>query len=478
MLEKPQIEDEAPPPIKATEPQDGRLRWLRGLSRIGGRESWMAMVYLWLLYAMNGNTRMWFQAVQPAIVEEYDLGSSEIGLISGALTAGVGIAGLALGPWLDRGGHGWARKYRQLPIVGVYLVFSILTGIAPLTAFFAVIFAFQLIKNMASGAGETAEVTAVAEWWPLERRGFAQGLHHTALPWGTLLGGLGVSGIYMLFGSENWRFVFLFLPLLIIPIFMGYWRFATEKRYSAFVADTQARGLTPPLSVSNGETVKPPAPGALKRALRNPNIVVSALVSGIGALGYIGLSFWLAMYLAFVEELDLALVATYSILFTITGGIGQIVWGAISDRIGRKYSLILMFCWLAVGFALFQFVGMGIGVLIAVQLFAGMATNGIYPVLFAMASDSSEKGAVAIGVGMNVGGQVFGGLGPIIVGLLIAVGGGYSSPTGFMLGLYVMAGLQALAAVLVALFTRETIGPFKHLDRALVSARSCRVNQT
>jgi MFS family permease len=431
------------------------------------------MLLLWLIYAMNANMRNWIQVVQPALVEEFHVSSTTIGVFSGVLTMALGVAAVGLSPWVDRGGHGWARKHRHLPIVGVYLLFSLLTGVTPITLVFGAVFALQLIKNFASGVGEAVEVTAIAEWWPLERRGFAQGLHHTAFPWGTLLGGLGVSAIYATFGSEHWRYVFLLLPLLVVPPFLVYWKFANQKNYGAFVADTRARRLTPPLSShDDGATVRA-APGALKRALANPNVLVSSIGSGLANLGYMGLSFWLPLYLAFVAHVDLALVATYSVLFTITGGIGQIVWGAISDRFGRKYSLVIMFLWLAVAFYLFRYIGAGVGVMVLVQLVAGMATNGVYPVLYAMASDSSEKGAVAIGNGLNMGGLIIGGFGPILVGWLISLGGGYSSPRGFMTSLYVLAGIMALTAVMIALFTRETAGAFQHRDRALVSAESC-----
>lgn len=442
-------------------------------NRIGGPWSWAAMGCLWSIYAMNTNMRQWFSILQPSLVDEFNLTPSRMGLYSGILMIALSVSGVGLAPWLDRGGHGWARKYRHLPIALCYLVFSVLTGFGPLSATFGAIFAFQLVKNLASGAGETAEVTAVAEWWPLESRGFAQGLHHTAFPWGSLLGGLAISAVFSIFGSASWRYVFLILPWLLVPLLIIYWRFATPANYARFVDDTKARGLTPPLiETEDGETLHA-APGAFGRALRNPNIMVSSLASGLANFSYYGLSFWLPLYLAFVAHYSMAAVAAYSVIFTITGGIGQIVWGLISDRVGRKYSLIAMFLWLAVAYLLFLYAGEGVGALVAIQLFAGMSTNGVYPALYALASDSSEKGAVAIANGLNMGGPVLGGLGTIFVGYIIEFGGGYSSPTGFMIALYFLAGVMALAAVLIALFTRETAGKYQHLDRALVSRESC-----
>lgn len=442
-------------------------------TRIGSRWSWMAMACLWSIYAMNTNMRQWVQILQPSLVEDFHLSPSAIGLYSGVLTMALGVSAIGLSPWVDRGGHGWARKYRHLPIVLCYLAFSVLTGIGALTSTFAAVFAFQLIKNFGSGIGEAVEVTAVAEWWPLERRGFAQGLHHTAFPWGSLIGGLMISLVFTLFGNHSWRLVFLLLPWVVLIPLALFWRFSTARNYALFVADTRARGLTPPLvDTADGATLHA-APGAFGRSLRNPNVLVAALASGLANFGYYGITFWLPLYLAFVAHYSLAKVAALSVLFTITGGLGQIVWGSISDRLGRKFSLILMFLWLTVAFLLFRYAGVSVGALVAVQLFAGMATNGVYPVLYALSSDSSERGAVAIANGLNMGGLILGGFGTVVVGAIIQWGGGFSSPTGFAVALYFLAGTMALTAVMLALFTRETAGRFIHLDRALVSREAC-----
>jgi MFS family permease len=448
----------------------------RRRGRIGFKYSWLALVALWLVYAMNGNMRQLVFAVQPSIVQEFRITPGELGLFTGFLTLAQAVLVLPLSIWSDRGGHGWARKFRELPVALGYLVFSLLTGIGGLTHSFVSLFSLQAVKNAFSGAGESLEVTAVAEWWPVERRGFAQGLHHTAFPWGSLIGGWAVAAILAAFGSSNWRLVFLFLPLATIPILIFYWVVSSKGRFDAFVADTRGRGLTVPVAGDTADrNAAGSAPGAVRRALRNPNVLVSAIASGLGLAIYTGINFWIPLYLAFVAHYDFAQVAAYSVMFTITGGIGQILWGSVSDRIGRKYTLIICFLWLTVALILLQQIGISLGWLIGVQLFLGMATNGIYPVLYALSSDSSEKGAVAIGNGLQMVGQGIGGLSPILLGWLIGIGGGFTSARGFDYGLYFLAALQLLAAILMALFTRETIGIFKNRDRALVSRKACNI---
>lgn len=49
------------------------------------------------------------------------------------------------------------------------------------------------------------------------------------------------------------------------------------------------------------------------------------------------------------------------------------------------------------------------------------------------------------------------------------MGGGFQSATGYLYSLYFLVAVALISAVLIALFTRETVGRFKDRDRALVS---------
>lgn len=431
-----------------------------------------ALVFLWLVYAMNANTRQIFFFVLPSIVKEFSITPGTAGVIAAIITASCSVLALPLGPWFDRGGHGWARKYRSAVMAAGYFIFSIFTGIGALTSSIWSVVVLQSVKNAFGGAGEAIEVTAMAESYPVERRGLALGLQHTAYPWGTLIASFVTSWILAAFGPENWRYVFLLIPLAMIPIWIGYWLFATKKRYQKFERDTEAVGLTKPLSGSDDETHRA-APGAMGRALRNPNIIVPSIASMLGIAVYVGISFWLPQYIAFVGNYSFAEAAAYSAVFTITGGIGQILWGSISDWLGRKFTGIIAFAWLAVGIFLLQYAGAGLMWLIALQLFAGLATNGVFPVIYSFVSDAAEHGAIGTANSVMLTAMYIGGLSPLVLGVLIGVGGGFSSATGYDWGLYFLVGACVLAVVLLALFTREPAGRFRHHDRALVSKRSC-----
>ena len=55
------------------------------------------------------------------------------------------------------------------------------------------------------------------------------------------------------------------------------------------------------------------------------------------------------------------------------------------------------------------------------------------------------------------------------MGVLIGLGGGFQSVTGYLYALYFLIAMAVLSAVRIALFTRETVGRYRERDRALVS---------
>ncbi len=434
------------------------------------RYAWFSLILLWLVYALNANSRQMIFYVLPAITDEFHTSPAEIGLITGAVTAATGLIAIPAMLWADRGGRGWKRKYRHLPIVIGYALFTFLTGFDMLTITLGGLLVLQLISHAIAGAGEAVEVTSAAEWWSRERRGFALGLHHTGFPWGTLIGGVIVAALLGAYGASNWRLPFLLFPIPVIVVFSVYWWFATKQRYAALVDHLDAVGETKPVDTQEPEQASASA-DSLMQCLRNPNISMIAVIGLFATIGYIGLSFWLPQYLAFVAQYGFAETAALSVVFTVTGGLGMVAWGWISDRLGRKLSLVIVFLWLAVGFCLFQNVSSSVGWLIGIQLFTGLAINAPYTLVYAIAIDSAKPSTTGVatsivGAGLALGG----GAGPFLVGVVIGLGGGFTSVGGYDAALYVLAALMVLAAILGALFTRETTGWFHPHDRALVTA--------
>ncbi len=81
-----------------------------------------------------------------------------------------------------------------------------------------------------------------------------------------------------------------------------------------------------------------------------------------------GINVVLPPYLYHVSGLSLAASAGLSIIFTLTGTLGQVIWPRLSDSFGRKRTLIVCGLWMSIGIALFYF-ATNMPRLIAIQLF-------------------------------------------------------------------------------------------------------------
>ncbi len=441
------------------------------------KESWIALVFLWLIFAMNANGRELTNRLLPSIIDTYGITADKAGLIGTVSAIGMCLASLPLARWADNGGRGWQRKRRMAFLSLGYLVFMFLNGLTPLTGTFTMVLIFQFFRGVCSGPGEACEVGLVAEWWPKEKNGLAMGIHHAGYPWGTLLGGLLVTAILSIFGGENWRIAFLVFPILGSIIFFLFWRWCNKKNYESFQAKTREAGMTPPVDETELEaTGDTKVKGAMRRALKNPNIIITGLICFLCQFAYISLLFWMTPYLTYCAGYSATAASGLSIVYAITGGLGQIFWGNFADKHGAKKTLTICCAWLIVAFFFIRFININIALLVILQLFLGCCSNAVYPVMYKVVADSSEKGTVVTGNGILTTCMFFGAaIATSVTGNLIELGGGWASMAGYMTGVYTMVGAMVVALVLTILFTREASGPRKGKDFALVSLESCNI---
>ena len=447
--------------------------------------SWVVLLLLWCIFAINASCREVINKVMPAIVDEFNMSSSVSGLIGTLGTMGSGILSIPISRWADQRGQGWKRKGTQLIVAVIYCALTIAVGIPAICSSVVMLGIIQCVKFGFCGGGETVEVSNTAEWWPQEERGFVIAAHHTGYPWGTALTSLVIAGV--LSATGNWRMAFIIVPLLGVPFWIIYLIYANKKRFAAANARMEQMGLTPSISVEvieqasrsrqnkekekTGEETVQKTP--MSKLIRNPN-VLGCFLGYMGVIGaYFGLSYWLTPYLSYIAEFDYAQAAAYSIFFTITGGLGQIFWGTFSDRIGCKRTLLICIVWLVIGFALLPTVSRGLGWVIGIQLFVGFCTNACFPVFYSFAGSSVKKTEMATALGICGVSQIFGGLVPYLLGTLIGAGGGWESSTGYTIGLYVMVGMLVVAFLAVLLLTHDTTGSRRGKDWALTSYRSC-----
>ena len=298
--------------------------------------------------------------------------------------------------------------------------------------------------GISRGGSEPVNVALVSEWWPKEHRGFALGVHHTGFPLGQFLTG---ALIAVLLGTAGWRQAFLLIPLLGIPIVILQTFVGTRKNQIKVYRWIDENHLTRPLSELSTR-ISGPVIAPIKEALKSPNVRWSVVLVFLFLWAETGVVTFLTTQ--FVRQgmtgAQAALIAGAS---GLTGWIGQIVWGTVSDHTGRKFSIaFLIIGWAGSLFAMPLIVGPASAWV--VLLAWGLFRNAPFPVVYALLIDSVPK-AAGTAMGMMIGGAL--GLSGVFASLVAgAIIDRYGFTTHYiLLAMIVLLGLIPLSRI------RETV---------------------
>ncbi|ERO61649.1 MFS transporter [Pseudomonas piscis] len=421
------------------------------------RHSWVSLLVCWMIWILNAYDREIVLRLGPTISKHFELSAEQWGTLATLIMLALALLDIPGSIWSDRHGGGWKRARFQVPLVLGYTAISFLSGFKALSGNLAAFVALRVGVNLGAGWGEPVGVSNTAEWWPVERRGFALGAHHTGYPIGAMLSGLVASFVIGTFGEDNWRYVFFFAFVVAVPLMLFWARYSTPQRITQLYLDIAAKGMTPPDSTPVTQA-KGQAWRTFVATLGNRSIALTAGNTLLTQVVYMGVNIVLPAYLYNITGLSLAESAGMSVVFTLTGILGQLIWPALSDIIGRRLTLIICGLWMAASVAAFYFAST-LALVIVMQLLFGLVANAVWPIYYAVACDSAEPSATSTANGIITTAMfIGGGMAPLLMGSLIASGGGWTSLPGYILCFFVMAGC-ALGGVLLQLFARHAQPP-------------------
>lgn len=418
------------------------------------RGSWVALGVTWGIWVINAFDREVILRLGPVITDYFKLSPETWGGIISLVMLSLAVLPIYVSRMSDKHGTGWKRAVFQIPLVIGYNAISAVTGIKAVAHNLVVFIALRVGVNLGAGAGEPIGISNTTEWWPKERRGFALGVHHTGYPVGALLSGLAVAAILNIFGSENWMLVFVVGLIVAIPLMLFWWKYSTQERQEFTYAQITEAGMTVPLEES-GEEAQADTEGAVGKCLRNKVVMITSATTLLTQIVYMGINYVLPLYLANIVGLDYSTAAAFSVLFTITGIIGQIFWPTLSDYLGRRTTIVVCGIWMAIGVAAFYF-ATSVPVYIALQLFFGLVANAVWPVYYAAATDNAPEGAHGTANGFITTAMfIGGGIAPVLMGWLIGAGGGWTAAAGYSYTFFTMAAC-ALLGILIQFFVKKS----------------------
>jgi len=394
--------------------------------------------YAWIVLAIGtlavfgalGMARFGYSVVLPAMQESLGLDNTQAG---GLATANM-IGYLALSAI----GGALAARYGPRTVIsaGLFLtgVGMLLTGLA--RDFFSAAI-WRALTGIGSGATNVAVMGMLAAWFTTRRRGLAAGIVVAGSSLGLIFIGPLVPRLLSVYGENGWRaswFIFGGITLLLtIACFLFLRNRPSEVGLKPFGADSED---------------PPPNPG--KGAIQWSRVYRSASVWHLGMV-YVAFGFSYVIYMTFfikhlIAEGGYTREAAGN-LFMIMGWCSLlcgVIWGTVSDVIGRKRALIMVYLIHTAAFSMFALWPSPAGFTLSAILY-GLSAWSIPAIMAATCGDvlGSRLAPAALGfITLFLGiGQA---LGPGVAGVL-------ADATGSFFFAFLLAGAVAFLGAIGAL---------------------------
>jgi MFS family permease len=403
--------------------------------------SWQMLMVTTLAMLMISIDRQILPTVLPAIMSEFNLSSAEAGWLNSLTFIGSFLGAIVVGVLADQYGTGHKRSGSWLFSCGITVASGLATVYSQSITWLQTL---RITMGFGTGAMEPINVAVVNEFWQKENRGFALGVHQIGMPLGQFIGPLAM-GLILLYG--DWRMTFLWIPLVGLPImflqnYIG--RKSNEERVYAWIKE---KNLT--LPINDTQATAPSIRSNLKEAVKNKNSLLCLLMFFLFLWAEMGVGTFITHDLTSRLGISLSEAAMISGASGIIGWVGQIFWGSLSDRKGRKWCLTVITLGFSACIALLILID-SIEMAWALLIFWGVFRNSPYVVLFSLLLDKashSAGGSLGLLIGIGLG----------AAGFLVGPASGYIIEHFGWSWNYAMLSISCLAALLPLYFVKDTI---------------------
>jgi len=407
-----------------------------------GRYRYLVVSVIWVAFFIGGFDRAAISLllVDPIFLQNMNLeGSPEKqGLLMTFLLLPYALSNIFLGPAADR----WGPRRVLTLMTGVWSVAAVWMGAI---GSYSLMLIGRVMRGIAEGPLFPVANRYIRYWFPPAERGGANAIWTSGQRVGMTLA---VPLLALAIGMWGWRSaLFLqagFILLFVVPAIwfltadapegmacMG----ARERDY--IIAGREAEGRK-----STGGR------GDLSRLLHNYRFWLMVTYHFALLATFSGLSTWLPKYLRDARGFDLSRMVLFSALPYLGSFLSSLVFGFLSDRIGRRAAL----CTLSLAGAA---ASIGLAALVpdpttsALLMVLGMIMWGMgTPVYYAIMQRIIPAPIIATGIGIDNGLANFGSaMAPAVVGFLIGATGSYLAGLLFLsvLGLIGAIGAGVLA---------------------------------
>ncbi|MDY7032350.1 MAG: MFS transporter [Thermodesulfobacteriota bacterium] len=389
--------------------------------------------------AAHGFGRMAYTIILPAMKDGLKFDYTQLGLLGTGNF--IGYLTMAI-----IGGFLASRFGTRIVITGALILMGITMILTGLAQSFGFAFVMRLLTGLGNGAAYVPAMALGSTWFAMKRRGFATGIVSAGIGMGTLISGLLVPPILVTYGMNGWRFSWYILGgavLLVSGIVLLFIRNRPEEH-----------GLLP-VGANSESSLDSSAPNAdqassleWKKIYRVGPVWFLGVIYFFYGLSYIIYMIFFAAYL--VKEMGLSQSWAGS-LWASVGGLSifcGVIWGSISDRLGRSTGAALAYLVLGLSYIIFALVKIKFGFYLSAAMF-GLTAWSIPTIMAAAAGDFMGPRLAPAGLGFIT--LFFGigqALGPALGGYLADVSHSFTIP-------FLVAGSISLVGMALSFFLKK-----------------------
>lgn len=387
--------------------------------------------------AAHGFGRMAYTILLPAMKDGLRFDYTQLGLLGTGNF--VGYLTMAI-----IGGFLAARFGTRIVITLALVLLGVTLMLTGLAQSFGFALSMRFLTGLGNGAAYVPAMALGSAWFAMKRRGFATGIVSGGIGAGTLVSGLLVPPILSYYGMEGWRNAWYILGGAALAI--------AAVVFALIRSRPEEKGLLP-VGASEKEAAATPAGPKVSTlqwssVYRKGSVWYLGLVYFFYGSSYIIYMTFFAAYL--VKEIGMT-QAYAGGLWAMVGGLSTfcgVIWGGISDRLGRSRGAALAYLVLASAYIIYALIKAPFGFYLSAILF-GLTAWSIPTIMAAAAGDFVGPRLAPAGLGFIT---LFFGIGqavaPAFGGYLADVSGSFTLP-------FLTAGAISLAGMVAALFLKK-----------------------
>jgi sugar phosphate permease len=279
----------------------------------------LVLFMLCVMYFITYIDRVNIGTAASAIKDEFHLSNVQLGLVFSAFAYPYALLQI-FGGWLgDRFG---SRK--------MLFASGLLWGSATILTGFAgglmSLFFFRLLLGVGEGATFPCATRSMQSWVPVEKRGFAQGITHSAARLGNAIT---PPLIAFLMIAVSWRGSFVILGIVsLLWVVVWYWYYRDNPADHRGITKLELEALP----IQDAKRISTPVPWK-RLTLRMLPVTVVYFCYGWTLWLYLN---WLPSYFMHAHKLNLQTSALFASGVFFAGVVGDTLGGVVSDRILRS----------------------------------------------------------------------------------------------------------------------------------------------